>query len=526
METIIIEEENRKTIIDINKKVLKGNTFYHDGRIEPITKEVLDVFNIIFLSNNNKTLPNEGEYKVILDNETGFKHYYLNGVESYIMFFLNNGEELTICKVENVRLTDNGWSKETLSTKEKIFKVGKKIIHTTCMGLLCTAMFLTTTNLLVVIDNPTAFNDLGPYPILSLITGVNDYTVDDLINKIYSSDRLDTEDQLYLANRDFLEDILPYVNRYTAAKFDYSRKFHNIGIKTFDHDDNMQGYYRPIIDANSLYVSNDCLTDKAFNNVLSHEFIHLCQGSYYYNVITEATAEILSWEYYDDASLTSYPDEVRLVKKMMEIIGSEPILHYIIGGNFSYIEKEIKPYLTANEYHTFLYDLQRPNRGSIGYSEEKNKEKYASLDFLLDKVYEKKFNRKVEDDPVIPYIGDKFLVRYYFNSKKIKEEGSYLITPIPVDTEMSLEEAVKKDYVMIAQQDDDGNFIEVSFEEYMNSTYDTSRNIIYIGKQVSFRGYLGEDDKIHIVITRLIDGPKTPLSSVDEKIEELSNRTK
>lgn len=527
METLYIEEDNRKTIIDIDKNICIGNTFYYDGRIEPLTREVLDVFRILFLSNNNIELPNEGKYKVLLDNVTGYKHYYLNGIENYTMFFLNNGEELNIYRVENIGLTDNGWRKEKPTMKEKIFKVGKKIIHTTCAGLLCVSLFLTMTNINVLFANPLAFNDLGPYPVLSLVTGINDYTVDDLVNKIMASDRLETEDQLYLANRDFFEDILPYVNRYTETKYEYSKKFNNIGIEVFKKNGNARGYYRPIVAPNTLYISEDSLEEEEFNDVISHEFVHLCQNCYRYNVLSEATAEIMSWEYFQDAELTTYSEAVYLVRKMMEVIGPEPILHYIIGGNFSYIADNIKPYLTTNEYLNFLDDLVMHTKGDLLYNEKRSKEKFASLSYLLDKVYEKKYGRKVEDDPVIPHLKDSNLVRYYFNSKKIKEEGSYLTTPIPIEIEMSLEEAVKKDYITIGQLDEEGNLVRISFRTYMNSKYDTSKGIMFIGnKLVSFRTYIGEDRKIHLKIAKNIPGPKTYLPSVQEKLADLSNKTK
>ena len=530
METIIIDELNRRTYIDIDKHTRIGNTFYTDGRIEPVTKDVLSVFQAFILSDNGKELPNEGEYKVILDNKTGFKHYFLNDVESYIMFFLNNGEDGRIYKDKKKEKVINDKLPEKAETlKEKVFKIGDTIIRCTCLGLLITLGSVFMTNSLYVASNLDTYNDFGPFPIVSYFTGniEKTYDADELINKIRSSEVLGTEEQVFLANKDFLHDIMPYVNASLDARFCYSRRFNNIHIEIHPHNENYIGFYSPT-EANCLYLSEDITSDgHQYNNTLAHEFIHLCQSGERYNLLIEATAEILSYEYYEDSTLTSYPDEVYLTRKLMEIIGPEPILHYVIGNNFTYIEKTMKPLLSNKDYREFVSDLSRPNKGSLFYNAEKNQRKFASLDRLLNKAYKNKYGMDVSEDVVMKHLRNPNLSRYYFNHRKMNKEMSYVATPVVGEVHLTLKEAYDEGYVYMTQTDDDGNIINVSYEDYMASKYDWDRDLVFnMPKPVPTSIYLGDDDRLHISITQVVDLKKEPLPTLYERNNEIDAITK
>ena len=43
MERILIEDENRNIVIDIQDKALKGCSFYNDGKIKSLNKEDLNI---------------------------------------------------------------------------------------------------------------------------------------------------------------------------------------------------------------------------------------------------------------------------------------------------------------------------------------------------------------------------------------------------------------------------------------------------------------------------------------------------
>ena len=154
MERIVIEDSNKKTIINIQNRTISGYSFYHDEKVKELTKDDLDIFKLFFLSNNNKRLPNEGKYTVILDNITGLKHYFINGKEDFIQLFFNNREEGTLYKVENKLLKDNGYrKKEKLSMKERVFKIGHTFVRCTCIALLYFFFFFFSVNAVNVFRN-------------------------------------------------------------------------------------------------------------------------------------------------------------------------------------------------------------------------------------------------------------------------------------------------------------------------------------------------------------------------------------
>ena len=420
MNRIIINEENKDTIIEFTKESYRGCSFYHDGRIDNLSLDISHLFREFFLSSDNTILKNCGKYQVILDNKTGFKHYFWHNQEDFQMFFQNNGED-AIQFLDNNRHRRRG----KLSTKEKLFRVGKKVIRCTCTGLLCIMFAISTLNAIAILKYPQRVTSFRTIPMVEWIFGKQDITSAELIKKIYGSSRLSDEDKAFLANKDYLEDILPYVNSSNAAKLLYREKFCNIGVKEFDNEDKAYAGYYMSIDCNSLYIAKQYQNTSFYNDVLSHEYVHLSQSFCYYNVIAEACAEIISEEYFIGARAQSYPDEVYLVKKLMEIIGPEPILEYNFTGNFQKIADGVKPYLTSKEYDTFLDSLKTPNVTSDDYDETINKSKLSDCNQLLDKVYEKKFGCSIMEDPVIPHLHDYSLVRYYFNKCK-NNEGSYI----------------------------------------------------------------------------------------------------
>lgn len=527
METIFIKDDENNIILNIDNNKYFGYTFYHDGRIESIDESVINYFDMFKLSNDNKELPNEGKYKVILDNKTGFKHYYLDNKESYIMFFNNNGVDTIQCKVENDEiLGDNGWQKkEILTKKEKMFKVGKRIIRLTCLGLITFSLAASILNTCIIIKNPERAKELRTVPIVEWVLGKKDYITSDLTKMIYRSEHLSDEDQLFLANEDFFNDILPYVNSSNFNKFLYSYRLDNIDIRLYDNTNrNSAGYYSSS-DANVLYISEIGAITR-YSDILSHEFIHMCQGYCYYNVITEACAEIFSNEYFDDSPENSYASEVYLIKKMMEIIGTEPILEYNFGDSFKGIEDAVKPYLTDLEYETFLYDLSRPNIDSPQYDQVVADEKHASLDYLLDLIYERKYGTSIKNDPVIPYLDDPYLTRYYFNKKKIAKEGSYTLIFKEPSKKLTIEEAMEDGLVSLFQLSMGKKKTYISYDEYKNGKYDTSRQIYF---ETLFNGSLEikleKDGNLYVYIRTDDDIEKKDLPTVEEKLKDLEVKT-
>ena len=184
-----------------------------------------------------------------------------------------------------------------------------------------------------------------------------EYDIDYLRDKIFSSIALTKEEKEYLYNSDFIEDILPIINSSNYLRNMYDTYFYNISIEAFNKEyekyDSSLGYYSTGI-PNTLFIKDYDGINEDNKDTIAHEFIHLCQDSFEHNLITEASAEIISYEYFNDTSMSSYATQVKLLKELMEIIGSYPIWYYNFTGDFSLIEKMVKPYLNDNDYNIFI----------------------------------------------------------------------------------------------------------------------------------------------------------------------------
>ena len=254
----------------------------------------------------------------------------------------------------------------------------------------------------------------------------DDVYLDEVKDKIYSSEYLSDEFKDYLYNEQFFKDILPYVNEGRFIKFMFDKKLNNVRINMYDDSDNYGknygGYYNAwLINVLNIYINNKDILD-----TLSHEFIHMCQGYLEYNLICEASAEILSQEYFYGAKPNSYNTEVYLIKKLMEIIGPVPILKYVFSGYFEPVEIEVRKYLNNEEYNKFVSLLRMKNRHDSGYSKDKEDNNRGLLNEMLDLMFERKYGYPSGNDIVIQNLGNPNMSRYYFNSSKINQENSYI----------------------------------------------------------------------------------------------------
>ena len=251
---------------------------------------------------------------------------------------------------------------------------------------------------------------------------ITQLTVDDIKEKIKSSTDLEDDEKEYLCNDEYFKDILPYINKNLVSRTYLNNNLDNIRIKSYGEEDVQyeisNGYYTNI-DPQTLYIRDyDGLKKK--KDTVSHELIHLCQVSTVRNVIKEACAEIISYEYFDDTQMNAYSKEVMLVKTLMEIIGPEPVWYYNFTGDFSKIENEVKPYLSDEDYNIFMKLVEYEEDES-----EKNK-LYMELSAVMEKLYKNKYDEEICKNEIIDAIRhNKQVCRYYFNEDHINEEESY-----------------------------------------------------------------------------------------------------
>ena len=490
METIYLKENNNNTIIHLNSKYYYGYQFENND-IKNIGKSNLEIFTLFALSKKYKRLAKYGKYDVYLDENTDLKHYLYNGSENYYLLFQNNGHFAINYLGNNNRLTDT-----------KIFNLKNKIIICTCLGLMLA---------LSHIDKP----EIAITNSINLL--IKDYEPSDISLMISSSPSLTEEEKTYLYNEQFISDALTIVNNFYYEKQQWTKCFNNIDIVGY-HDtehSSLAGYYKKRETPNILYIKDYNRFNEEKKAAIAHEYAHLCQDTAGYNLIIEASADLITKEYFYDEYRYGYPKQVKLLKKLMEIIGSYPVWYYNFTGDFSQIAERVSPYLTREEYKNFLNDL------SFDYNnKELNEPKYQELNALLDTLYYRIYDKDIKEDQIITMIeiDDEYLVRYYFNKSMLNEENSYYLDYNSVTYEtISYEEAIDRgvikaytiSYTKIAKED--------AFKIIENDKYMLRRDINYRTHNVTISYCKHESSKT--TISGIIDGIKYEKINLDDLVK-------
>ena len=490
MESILIKENSVNTIIYLDNEQYYGYK-YAENTIENIDYHSLNIFHSFHLGKKYTKLPNYGQYEVYLDKETGLKHYFYHHLESIHLLFQNNGTYAINYLGNNNKLTDT-----------KIFTLKNKIIICTCLGLMLALSHL---------DKPeiTITNSINLL--------IDDYELADIEKMINLSSNLTEEEKSYLYNEQFITDALSIVNDFYYEKQRWVECFNNINIVGY-HDiehSNVAGYYLKRETPNTLYVKNYHGFNEDKKGTIAHEYAHLCQDTNGYSLIIEASADIITKEYFYQEYRYGYYRQVTLLKKMMEIIGSYPIWYYNFTGDFSKIANSISPYLTREEYKRFLNDL------SFDHEEkELNEQKFQELNELLNTLYYRIYDADIKDNKIIAMIerNDENLVRYYFNTSMLNQENSYHIDFDPTIYEtISIEEAIDREvisaYIILQNKitkEDALNIIE-------NTQYMLGRNINYRTHNINISYSRHEAAKT--TISGTIDGIKYEQINLDDLVK-------
>lgn len=358
--------------------------------------------------------------------------------------------------------------------------------------------------------------DIDQFRIISLspdTVQMDNYTTNDLYHFINSSPLLTEEEKRFIYNEDFLNDVLETINDDDYLKYMYSINFNNIKIESFDEEQDKMGHAFGYYDTDypsTLFIRNyEKLTDTKKDTV-AHEFIHLCQDVSGYNLIIEASAEIISSEYYN-TPISCYQTQVKLLKKLMEIIGPEPIWIYNFTGDFSLIKEKVKPYLTDEEYMEFLDDL------TFDYDDyTKNIPKFDSLESLLAKLYTAKYGTDINENKIISLIsdGDRTLSRYYFNSRFINVDNSYYLSYEEGEyLTLSLERAIDSGLVQIYSINRTPLEREEAFSLIQTGNYSIERIIDY--KSADIRIYKTTYEHSKMYITGYVNDKKYENYDVD-----------
>ena len=271
---------------------------------------------------------------------------------------------------------------------------------------------------LTVFDTEKKYPGLIPHKLI-----LKDLTKEEIVEEINKSNNLTEEEKEYLCNEDFLEDILPYINKNVLTRYYFDDHIHDINIESYDEEHswhkNSIGYYT-LTTPRTLHIKDYECIDDYNKDTISHEYVHLCQMPVNREILIEACAEIISSEYFEDTFEDTYTTEVILVRELMEIIGPEPIWYYNFTNDFSMIEESVKPYLTVMEYNDFLKFRTYSND-----SREHNDE-CIILQAVLEKLYKNKYGDDLQNNEIINGIKNrKNFSRYYFNDRKKDLLSSY-----------------------------------------------------------------------------------------------------
>ena len=351
----------------------------------------------------------------------------------------------------------------------------------------------------------------------SKIEFIREINLEDLKQLIFSSSFLNEEEKKYLYNEDFLNDILPFINEGILRKLKYQNHLTDMSIDNYTIDDygsNYLGYYTTG-NPNTLYIRN--YDDfKNHKDTLAHEFIHLCQELGCYNLITEACAEIISREYFEDADIDVYTSQVKLVKILMEIIGAEPIWIYNFTGDFQPIEDAVKPYFSSEDYYEFLSCL------SFESNDDKNNlVKFERLDELLSILYKNMYDDDIKNNEVISVIKDSsaILTRYYFNPRLINQENSFYYRRTDVEYgQIDYETAMERNLFYACAIKHEPVTYEEAMDELANGTHNLRRDIDFKANDIIlYRSIVGSNETI---ITAKIDGVMYEEANVDDLVKQ------
>lgn len=447
MESIRIHDKNYDIVLYLDSNKFFGYKFNKDNTVEKINKNVFKYFDFFTCSNNFKILSSVDGNKVVLDNDTSMKHFFKGGSEDYEMFFKYNGEEL-------ISYQQNGHIRDFTKKVAVFFVVGTA---TVCLSLEAFELAQLHINNVARSANSEVISEQLKEDSETLEDAIvakvinNDIKYEDIKSLIYSSNGLSKEEKEFLDNEDLINDVLLTVNEMNVTKYDLLSSFKDLSIKPYSEEmKGVNGYYKPVY-PNTIFVKNYEGLNTDSKETIAHEYIHLLQYHYCdYGLLKETTAEIISDEYFDDAIINAYHSQITATKKLMEIIGPDAIWQYVFTDDFSLIEKEVRPYLSDDQYLMFLDCLKYDY-----YNSNENVTKINKLNSLLEILYKNKYNNDMEDDIIISALENPEyrLKRYYFNKRYINKENSYYedkdnITSIS----MTMNEAVLKGYLIVEEE--------------------------------------------------------------------------
>lgn len=399
---LIIKNGEKESYIKVNGNKLEGFNV-QNGIVSCLTEEEVTIINLLKLSEDKSYLGQDNGYDVYLDHISGLKHYFKDGVEDFRETWLNNGEDALIYKSDKLhKFIDEVRNMPLKYKKKTAISIVYLIMASSFLG------FQIHKNCNFSKESLVAYLDIA-------LNNYSPVTYEQIEQYILENDNLTEEEREITNNEKLLRDVIPYYENTNMSALLHA-KFADLQVNYFYKESSIVGYYNAT-KLNRIYI-NEYHNEKARYDCKAHEYIHLLQSSYNYLYLKEASAELISYEYYDKCVLNSYEKPVENLKLLMEIIGPEPIWELNFGDNDSKFINIIKTYLPQEKALELLNLLKK--------KPDEEREFNEKITSLLKELYEKKYNENMEENTIIFNILTKNINnRYYFNSDLIEIEAPY-----------------------------------------------------------------------------------------------------
>ena len=391
LDGIIKNNDNSYELLKIIDGKLSATHVSKDGFSKSDSKYIESIFSKMFFNSNCIYLTDENGYSIYYDKETGLRHFLRDSIEDMEMFIRFNGKD-SIMYLDDDKKSKGNWMIRTFQ-----ISLLSVVIIFGSLDLLCFHNAFSTDEDAIIkrmysAEDRDNMYDAGPMDYKEAIELINSSDLDDIDKQLLTS-----------------EEILKLAFKYykgTPMEYTANLKFNGLRVEKYNGDEGelearTLGYYSALT-PNVLNIRKD-----ADGDTLVHEFIHLLQAdgpSYRY--LDESVAALMTTEYYDILS-NSYPDAVDNLKLLINIVGPEPILKLVFGGDDTDLLKIFKDNLSPNEVSDLVKELHNAPEG-------KDSEQYSFVRNSLFKLYENIYGSSVSDNLDLSLL---FLSKSeYFNS--------------------------------------------------------------------------------------------------------------
>ena len=366
--------------------------FSNNGVKQGNINNIISFFKNFLYNSDCKFVGFYKDYEVYYDEKSHLKHFVKNGKENFELLFQFNGNYAIL--YEGPRLGKYNGS------------ILKEFIILGATGLITLTSFLNLVHKLEPLVNydvnTTSYIAHNIYDSSNLDFDILDYK--QAIEQIKNSN-LDKKTKNYLVNEELLQDVFKYYEG-TALEYTANLKFENLQIIPYDKayellkftpPKNTGGCYSPLHPDKLFVASVDDST--WYYHVAAHEFIHLLQAEGLpYHYLVESSAELMAAEYYGFYPST-YSSAVENLKLLIEIVGPEPIMKMVFGGDDKCLLEIFNKHLSEEDSKVLIDALCT----KVDDFTESDAEVHGEIRELLCKLYKSINNRDIKEDPNIMY---------------------------------------------------------------------------------------------------------------------------